>query len=40
VHAKLSVLDERAKFNPGAWWWLKADGYDINKGLKETTRPR
>ena len=32
------MLDEAAKSNPGAWWWLKADGCDINKGLKETTK--
>ena len=22
----------------GAWWWLKADGCDIVKGLKESTK--
>jgi len=32
------VLDEAAKQNPDAWWWLKADGCDINKGLKESRR--
>jgi len=25
------VLDEAAKQNPDAWWWIKADGCDINK---------
>ncbi|XP_065893778.1 uncharacterized protein [Dysidea avara] len=35
---QLNVLDEAAKSNPGAWWWLKADGCNINKGLKETTK--
>jgi len=32
------VLDEAAKQNPDAWWWIKADGCDINKGLKESSR--
>ena len=34
----MNVLDEAAKHNPDAWWWLKADGCDINKGLKETAK--
>ena len=38
MYPQLNVLDEAAKSNPGAWWWLKANGCDINKGLKETTR--
>ena len=35
---QLNVLDEAAQHNPNAWWWLKADGCDINKGLKESSR--
>ncbi|XP_065892094.1 uncharacterized protein [Dysidea avara] len=35
---QLTVLDEAAKCNVGAWWWLKADGCDIVKGLKESTK--
>ena len=31
-----AVLDEAARTNPDAWWWLKADGCDITKGLKES----
>ena len=27
-----------AAHHPGAWWWLKADGCDINKGLKESAK--
>ena len=34
----MNVLDEAAEHNPDAWWWLKADGCDINKGLKETSK--
>jgi len=34
----LNVLDEAVQHNPDAWWWLKADGCDINKGLKESSR--
>ena len=34
----MSVLDEAAAHNPGAWWWLKADGCDVNKGLKESAK--
>jgi len=34
----LSVLDEAVQHNLNAWWWLKADGCDINKGLKESSR--
>ncbi|XP_065917202.1 uncharacterized protein [Dysidea avara] len=33
-----NVLDEAAKQNPDAWWWVKADGCDIIKGLKESSR--
>jgi len=32
------VVDEAAAHNPGAWWWLKADGCDVNKGLKESAK--
>ncbi|XP_065884178.1 uncharacterized protein [Dysidea avara] len=35
---QLTVVDEAAKCNVGAWWWLKADGCDIVKGLKESTK--
>ena len=35
---QLNVLDEAAQHNPDAWWWLKADGYDVSKGLKESSR--
>ena len=31
------VLDD-AKKNPDAWWWIKADGYDILPGVAESTR--
>ena len=34
----MKVLDEAASCNPGTWWWLKADGCDIVKGLKESTK--
>jgi len=38
VYPQPNVLDEATESNPGALWWLKADGCNINKGLKETTR--
>ena len=31
-------MDEAARVNPDAWWWLKADGCDIVKGLKESVK--
>ena len=31
------VLDEAAQTHPDSWWWLKTDGCDIVKGLKEST---
>ena len=34
----MNVLDEAARCNPDAWWWLKADGCDIVKGLKESAK--
>ena len=34
----MNVLDEAVRHNPNAWWWIKADGCDINKGLKESSR--
>jgi len=37
---RLAVLDEAAHSNPNTWWWLKADGYDIIKGLKESVKLR
>jgi len=33
-----AVLDDTAKYHPDAWWWLKADGCDINPGLKESVK--
>ena len=32
------MLDEVAQSNPDVWWWLKADGCDITKGLKESVK--
>ena len=29
---------EAAKSHPNSWWWLKADGCDLNPGLMESTR--
>ena len=35
----MNVLDEAAaKSNSNTWWWLKADGCDLIKGLKESTK--
>ena len=34
----MNVLDEAVQHNPDAWWWLKADGCNINKRLKESSR--
>lgn len=34
----MNVLDEAVRHNPNAWWWIKADSCDINKGLKESSR--
>ena len=34
----MTVLDELAQSNPDVWWWLKADGCDITKGLKESVK--
>ena len=31
------VLDEAVTTHPKSWWWLKADGCDINDGLMEST---
>ena len=36
IALQLAVLDDAAKHHPDAWWWLKADGCDINQGLKES----
>ena len=30
------MLDDAVKHHPDAWWWLKADGVDINQGLQES----
>ena len=32
----MSILDEAARTHPHAWWWVKADGCDILKGLGES----
>ena len=32
------ALDEAAQAHPESWWWLKTDGCDIVKGLKESTK--
>jgi len=36
----VNVLDETAKVdsNQDSWWWLKADGCDILRSLKESTK--
>ena len=34
----MTVIEEAAKSHPNSWWWLKADGCDLNKGLKESAR--
>ena len=34
----MAVLDEVAQSSPDAWWWLKTDGCDITKGLKESVK--
>ena len=35
---QISVLESAAKSNPNAWFWIKADGVDVVKGLCESTR--
>lgn len=35
---QLAVLDEAARSCPNSWWWLKADGCDLVKGLKESVK--
>ena len=32
------MLQSASKSNPDAWWWIKADGVDVVKGLCESTR--
>jgi len=34
----MAVLDEVAHSSPDACWWLKADGCNITKGLKESVK--
>lgn len=34
----MRVLEKLAAANPGAWWWIKADGTDVVKGLWESVR--
>lgn len=34
----LTVLDNAVKSDPDGWWWIKADGVDVVKGLGESTR--
>lgn len=36
IHAQTSVLDEAASAHPNSWWWIKADGCDLMKGLTES----
>ena len=36
----MTVLDEAVRSHPSSWWWLKADGCDINEGLKESVRTK
>ena len=36
IHAQTSVLDEAASVHPNSWWWIKADGCDLMKGLTES----
>ena len=33
---QIAVLDEAASVHPNSWWWIKADGYDLVKGLTES----
>ena len=33
-----TVLDDAAKHHPHSWCWLKADGCDVNLGLKESVK--
>jgi len=35
---QVSALYEAAKFHHTTWWWLKADGCDLVKGLKESVK--
>ena len=37
---QVAVLDDAAISHPNSWWWLKADGCDINKGLKESVQQK
>jgi hypothetical protein len=32
------VLENLVAVNPGAWWWIKADGTDVVKGLWESVK--
>ncbi len=34
------MLDEAAKSHPNSWWWIKADGCDLVKGLGESMRSK
>ena len=34
----ITVIEEAAMAHPNLWWWLKEDGCDLNKGLKESAR--
>ena len=34
----MHVLDEAVKHHPDTWWWLKADGCDLVKGLAESMK--
>lgn len=35
---KTSVLESAVHSDPNAWWWIKADGVDVLKGLCESTK--
>jgi len=36
----VAVLDDAARSHPDSWCRLKADGCDINKGLKESVQQK
>ena len=31
-------MDDAVRHHSNSWWWVKADGCDINKGLKESVK--
>ena len=32
------IIKTAAELNPDTWWWIKGNGADVVKGLKESTR--